>query len=197
MWLFLQICLRIMASSNQQLQFFSKFSLIVLITPRPNHISIRHEVIELTREGMWQSAIAGCMGLTCAPTNRIFRRHAATGALGPGKSMGGLLGRPPLIKTMLCSGWSDTITSKVLGSWWHGWRSCMERGLIEKKHQQSALVPCLPCPYTHKEAHADCQPPLSPLGVGTEVAEPKNGPLAACHFRWWVKIPTLLGRWQS
>ena len=32
---------------------------------------------------------------------------------------------------------------------------------------------------------------------GAEVAEPDNGPLAACHLRWWVQIPTLPDRWQA
>ena len=29
------------------------------------------------------------------------------------------------------------------------------------------------------------------------LAEPDSGPLAACHLRWWVEIPTLFGRWQA
>ena len=46
-----------------------------------------------------------------------------------------------------------------------------------ENHQQPALVPWLLCLSTHKEAVADCQPSLPPLGVGTEVAEPDNGPI--------------------
>ena len=48
----------------------------------------RHKVLALARQGMWQGAIAGCVGLTRATVNRILRRHAATGTLVPGKSMG-------------------------------------------------------------------------------------------------------------
>ena len=51
----------------------------------------------------------------------------------------------------------------------------------------------LPCLRTHTETLVDCQPPPSPLGVGTLMSEPDNGPLAACHLRWGVQIPTLLG----
>ena len=66
-----------------------------------------------------------------------------------------------------------------------------------ENHQQLALVPWWPCIWTHKEAPVDCQPPASPLWVGTEVAEPDNGPLAAYHLRWRVQISTLLGRSQA
>ena len=63
--------------------------------------------------------------------------------------------------------------------------------------QQLALVPWLPCLNTHKESPVDCQPPPCSLGVGTEMAEPDNGPLAACHLRWQVQFPNLPGRWQA
>ena len=46
--------------------------------PSPTSISIRYEVFALAREGMRQSVIAGCVGLTRATVNRILRRYAAT-----------------------------------------------------------------------------------------------------------------------
>ena len=48
-----------------------------------------------------------------------------------------------------------------------------------ENHQLPALVPWLPYLQTHKEAPVDSQPPSSRLGVGTEVAELDNGPMAA------------------
>ena len=45
--------------------------------PRPTPMGIRHEVFALAR-----------VGLTRATVNRIFKRHAATGSLVPGKSSG-------------------------------------------------------------------------------------------------------------
>ena len=67
--------------------YFSQFWLIVLI-PRPNPIGIRHVVLVLAREGMWQSAIAVRWGLTPATVNHILRKHVATRTLVPGKSIG-------------------------------------------------------------------------------------------------------------
>ena len=40
----------------------------------------------------------------------------------------GLLGRPRLIKTVLCWGWSDRIASQVPEPWRRGWGICMEWG---------------------------------------------------------------------
>ena len=81
-----QIFLNTVASSNQQLHIFSRFFLIVLIMPRPIPIGIRHVVAALAHGGMWQSAIAGRMGLTHATVNHILWKHAATGILVTGKS---------------------------------------------------------------------------------------------------------------
>ena len=53
-----------------------------------NPIGIRHDVFALTREGMQQSANAGHLRVTRATVNHIIWRHAATGALVPGKSTG-------------------------------------------------------------------------------------------------------------
>ena len=65
-WPFPQICPHTVASSNQQLHFFSQCSLVVL------------------------SAIAGRVGLTRATINHVLWRHAATETLVPGKSTGTL-----------------------------------------------------------------------------------------------------------
>ena len=54
----------------------------------PTPIGTRHEMIALVREGMQESDIAGCVGLTRATVNCILQRHVATGTLVPGKSMG-------------------------------------------------------------------------------------------------------------
>ena len=97
-------------------------------------------------------------------------------------------------KTVHCWGWSDRIVSGVLGPWWRGWEICTEWGLVGQRLTTNS------CPVVTghiDEAPADYQPPSSPLGVGAEVAEPDSGPLAACHLRWWVEIPTLHGRWQA
>ena len=40
-----------------------------------------------------------------------------------------------------------------------------------ENHQQTALVPWFPRFWTHKEVSVDCQPSLSPLGVGTKVQD--------------------------
>ena len=39
------------------------------------------------------------------------------------------LGRPHLVKTVLCSGWSDRIVSYGLGTWRRGWGICMAWGM--------------------------------------------------------------------
>ena len=72
-WSFPQICLRTVASSNQQLHIFF------------GYVCIRHEVLALSREGMWQSYIAGRVGLTRATVNHILQRSAATGNLVQGQ----------------------------------------------------------------------------------------------------------------
>ena len=55
---------------------------------RSNFSGIRHEVLALSRGGMRQSVIAGCIGLTRATVNRLLRRHVALGTLLLGKSRG-------------------------------------------------------------------------------------------------------------
>ena len=74
---------------NQHLRIFSQFPLIILILSHPIPIGIRHDVLALAREGMWQSDIAGHVGLSPAALNRILRRYAATGTLVPGNRHGG------------------------------------------------------------------------------------------------------------
>ena len=92
---------------------FSQFSLIVLIMPRPTPIGIRHTVLALACQGMRQSTIAGCVGLSGATVNRILQRHVAAGTLVPCKSMGA----PRKIihrQAHVYSVWSDRITWLVL-----------------------------------------------------------------------------------
>ena len=81
-----------------------------------------------------------------------------------------------------CSGLDDADEEFV---WNEGW---------SENHQEPALDPWLPC---LQGSPCCCQPPPSPLGVGTEVAESDNGPLAPCHLRWQGQIPTLTSRWQA
>ena len=51
-------------------------------------MGIRHEVFALACGGIKRGAIAARVGLTCATFNRILKRHAVTGSLVPGKSLG-------------------------------------------------------------------------------------------------------------
>ena len=132
-----QICLCTVTSSNQQFHIFSQFSLIVLIMPHPFPICLRHEVLALAREGLRQRAIAGRVVLTRATVNCILWRHAATGTVGPGKSIGARRKSTPR-QDMLCWGWSDRIASYVLGPWRHGWGICMEWGLAGKQSTTSS-----------------------------------------------------------
>ena len=87
-WSFPQINLHAVTTLNQYLHIFSKVFLIVRTMPRPTPMGIRHEVFALACKGIKQGAIAARVGLTRATVNRIFKRHAATGSLVPGKSSG-------------------------------------------------------------------------------------------------------------
>ena len=53
--------------------------------PRPTTIGIRHEVLTLAREGMWQGAVADQVGLTRATVKSILQRHTAPRTLVSGK----------------------------------------------------------------------------------------------------------------
>ena len=53
---------------------------------QPTPIRIRHELLALACQGMWQNAIAGREGLTHATVNHMLQRHAANGTLVPSKS---------------------------------------------------------------------------------------------------------------
>ena len=171
--------------------YFSRFSLIVLITPRTTPTGTRHEVLALAHGGMRQGAIAGHMGLTRATINCVLRRHAAIGKLVPGKSSEAPRKttshqNQALVRMVWqCSGFGGVDEEFV---WNEGW---------SENHQQLALAPWLPYLYTHKKPPVDWQPLPSLLGVGTEVAEPDNGASAACHLRWRIQIPTSSGRWQA
>ena len=64
-WSFPQINLHTVTNLNQYLHIFLKVFLIVRTMPRPTHMSIRHEVFALAREGIKQGAIAArvCLGM--------------------------------------------------------------------------------------------------------------------------------------
>ena len=111
----------------------------------------------------------------------------------PQASLHGLPERQHLGKTVHCWGWSDRIVSWVLGPWHRGWEICTEWGLVAQRLTTNSC-PVVTGHTDPQRSPADCQPPSSPLGVGADVAEPDSGPLAACHLRWWVVIPTLDGR---
>ena len=111
-------------------------------------------------------------------------------------SFQGLPERQHLGKTVHCWGWSDRIVSWVLEPWRRGWEICTEWGLVVQRLTTDSC-PVVAGHIDPQRTPADCQLPSSPLGVGAEVAEPDSGPLAACHLRWWVEIPTLPGRWQA
>ena len=83
--------------------FFSQFLLIVLIMPHSTPIGIRHEMLALAHGVMWQIVllVSGSYSWRLATINHIMQSHAATRQLMSGKSTG-LLGRPHLVKNMLC-----------------------------------------------------------------------------------------------
>ena len=68
---------------------------------------------------MWQSAIAGCVGLIHATINRIFWRHAATGTWVPGKPTGAPRKTTPRQgHALLRMVWQDHfISARVLTAW--------------------------------------------------------------------------------
>ena len=80
--------------------FFSQFSVIILIMLRLTPIGIRHEV--LVRECMWQSAIAGRVDPSTTSSGGMLPLELWCQAIPRG-----LIGRPHLVKTVLCWGWSD------------------------------------------------------------------------------------------
>ena len=108
--------------------------------PHPTSIVIRHEVLALACEGMWQSTIAGRMGLTRVTINHIFRRHAATGKLMPGKAMRAPWKTTPrqdhALFRMVQTDHSglDGVDEEFV--WNEGW---------PKNHQQLAIIPRSPC----------------------------------------------------
>ena len=171
--------------------YFSQFSLIVLIKLCPTPIRIRHEVIALASEGMRQSVIAGRVGLTRATVNHILRRHAATGTLVPGKSTGvPRKTTPRQDHALLRMVRQDCFISARALRNLYGMRS------IWKTNNNRFLSRGYRAYRPTRKPLLTATPP-SPLGVGAEVAEPDNGPLAPCYLRWRVKIPTLPGRWQA
>ena len=135
---------------------------------RPTIIGIRHDVLALAREGKWQPDIAGHMGLTHATGNRILQRHAATGTLVPGKSTG-LLGRPHLLKTVLCWGWLDRIASSALRPWRHG-RGFFVEWVLTGKPSTTSSFPVVTMPIDIQRSPYWLPTNVVLLWVGTEVA---------------------------
>ena len=90
--------------------FFSQYSFIVLIMDRPNPTGNRHEVLALAYEWFWQ--MAKCYSF--AWFRLVLPSSASCESMPPLElwyqaSSRGLLGRPHLVKTSLCSEWSDSI----------------------------------------------------------------------------------------
>ena len=197
-WSFPQINLHTVTTLNQYLHIFSKVFLIVRTMPRPTTMGIRHEVFALAREGIKQGAIAARVGLTRATVNRILKRHAATGSLVPGKSSGAPRKTIPrqdrallrMVRQDLFLSARALMARMINLYGMSAGRTTVNNRLLPRGYRAYR-------PTTTPGSPADCQPPSSPLGVGAEVAEPDSGPLAACHLRWWVEIPTLPGRWQA
>ena len=146
-WSIPQICFDTVANWNQRLHIFSQFSLIVLIIiSHSTPIDIRHHVLALAHEGMWQSVIDGRMGVTRATMNHILWRHAATVTLVSGKSTGGSLedhtsSRPCFVEDgptgsllkclgidgmdeefVLNEGWPENINNRFLSLGCHAYR---------------------------------------------------------------------------
>ena len=51
-----------------------------------------------------------------------------------------------------------------------------------QKTSTTSSCPMVIVPIDPQGSPVDCQPPLSVLGVGTEVAKPDNGPLVKFHL---------------
>ena len=176
--------------------FFSKVFLIVRTMPHPTPMGIRHKVFALAREGIKQGAIAARVGLTRATVNCILERLAATGSLAPGKSSGAprktkprqdpallrMVRQDRFLSARALTAWMrnlygmragrTTVNNRLLSRGYRAYRPTT-KPLLTANHRRLRLEWC------------------------AQVAEPDSGPLAACHLRWWVEIPTLPGRWQA
>ena len=176
--------------------FFSKVFLIVRTMPRSTPMGIRHEVFALAREGIKQGAIAARVGLTRATVNRILKRHAATGSLVPGKSSGAPRKTTPrqdraLLRMVrqdrFLSARALTARMRNLCGMRAG-RTTVNNRLLSRGYRANRPTTKPLLTANHRRLR---------LELGAEVAEPDSGPLAACHLRQWVEIPTLPGRWQA
>ena len=158
---------------------FFNFSLIALITPHPLLIGIRHEVLALTREVVWQSDIAAHAGLTRATINHIFWRHTATGTLVPGKSTG------PLQKTTPCQDYAllrmvrqaRFISARALTAQMrnlYGMRAG-RKTINNRLLSRGFLLPII----------------AVSTWSGHRGGKTWRWPLIACHLHWLVQIPTL------
>ena len=129
---------------------------------RPTHIGIKHGVFALVCEGMRKVLLLVAWVWLVLPSITSSRGMLSL-ELWCQANPQGLLGRPHLVKTVLCSGWSmcsdlDGMDEEFV--WNEGW---------PENDQQPALVPWLLCLWTHNEAPIDCQPPPSPLEVITNL----------------------------
>ena len=116
----------------------------------------------------------------------LLRRHAATGTLVPGKSTGAPRKTTPHQDHALWRMvWQDRFISA---------RTLMK---LAGKASTTSSWPVVIMPIDPQGIPVVYQPPPSLLGMDTAVAEPDNGPLAACHLWWHVKILTLPDRWQD
>ena len=163
----------------------------VLGSLRYYHVMIHLDFALIALLAFLYCIIAKCTDvLLCVHTyrvtiNHILQRHAAAGTLVPGKST-----RAPQ-KTMLrqdCALFRMVRQNRFKNA---GALTAWMRNLYGMRAGQKTNNNRLlrrgyhACLWTRKESPIDCQLPPTPLGVGTEVAEPDNGPLAACHLRWW------------
>ena len=174
-----------MASSYQQLYIFLTSQWLYLM-PHPTPMDIRHEVLALAREGMWHSAIAGCMCLTRTTINRVSWWHAHTGALVPGKST-----EAPRKTTRRQD---RALLRMVQQDCFINFRALTARmrnlyGIrADQKTTDNRLLPCGYCPYrlTRK-----------PLLTANHhhLRLDWNGPWAACHVRWQFHIPYSILTW--
>ena len=152
--------------------------------PCPTPISISNEVVALTREDMRQSVIAGYVGLTHSTVNHIIRRHAGIGTLVPGRSTGATSKTTPrqdsaLLRTFgqdrFISAWDLTV-----------WLRYLYEMIAGQKPINNRLGSCPMVTLTIGPQGSPCWLLTTAASVGTEVAEPENGPLATCHLRWRV-----------
>ena len=194
-WSFPQINLHTVTTLNQYLHIFSKVFLIARTMPRPTLWVFGMMCLHLPVRALSKVLLLPVWVWLVLPST-AYSKGMLPLDLWCQASLQGLPERQHLGKTVHCWGWSDRIVSWVLGPWRRKWEICTEWGLVTQRLTTDS------CPVV--TGHIDpqrspCWLPTtsSPLVLGAEVAKPDSGPLAACHLRWWVEIPTLPGRWQA